>query len=234
MSCRQFRSQIPDYIRGELSPAELQVVGEHLETCAPCRKCEAFERALFNEMATRYRVPAPSPDFERRVLSAATERASANNVHMVWGGAVAAALVIGLVIGQGTQWSDSEPVMVDNRAPAELIDVSTLQPVKRTVRLAFTAGEPLDDVTLTLDLPPHVELSGLPGQHKVSWQVSLQQGDNVLALPLTILFPGAGELIAELDANGRQKVFRAVVPQHPGAAAPAAINGGTDLEEPAT
>lgn len=221
MSCRQIRSQLPEYVRDQLPSTELQAAQVHLKQCAACRKHEVFERSLMNEMASRYRVPASSPNFERRVLDAATSSSNSKKVHLVWGGAVAAALVLGLVIGQGMPGPDGEPGLADNQVPVEPISELTIQPVNRTVRLAFTAGESLEDVTLTLALPPHVELSGLPGQHRVSWQVSLEQGDNMLSLPLTILFPGAGELIAELDANGRQKVFRAAVPQHPGAEEPA-------------
>ncbi len=234
MSCRQIRTQLPDYVRQQLPSAQSQIVYVHLKQCSSCRNREEFERLLMMEMVARYAVPAPSLDFESRVLGKATSAASSRKVHAVWGGAVAAALVVGLVIGQGMTGIGSEPEQAEIHAPAQGVSGPVIQPVDRTVRLAFTAGEPLDNVTLTLDLPPHVELSGLPGQHKVSWQVSLQQGDNVLALPLTILFPGAGELIAELDANGRQKVFRAVVPPHPGAEGSIERTGGTDDKEPAT
>jgi len=43
---------------------------------------------------------------------------------------------------------------------------------------------------------------------------------------------GAGG--AELDANGRQKVFRAMVPQYPNDDGPAASGSRTNHEEPAT
>ncbi|WP_291827872.1 zf-HC2 domain-containing protein [Marinobacter sp.] len=232
MSCRQIRSQLPEYVRDQQPAVERREVRAHLESCESCRQHEVFEQLLMEQMASQCAVPPPSLDFESRVLRAATTTSSAKKVHAVWGGAVAAALVIGLMIGQGMPVS--EPELAELQAPAEQTSVAAVQPVNRTVRLAFTAGEPLDDVTLTLALPPHVELSGLPGQHKVSWQVSLQQGDNVLALPLTILFPGAGELVAELDANGRQKVFRAMVPQHPDIDEPATMNKRINDEEPAT
>ncbi len=212
MSCSQIRSQLPDFVRNQLAAGEAQQLRAHLEHCPSCARQAEIEAALKDELASRYAVPAASTDFESRVLAAAPGSGQGRKVHLAWGGAVAAALVLG----------PSEP------APEEQSAGPMPEPVDRTVRLAFTAGEPLDNVTLTLALPPHVELSGLPGQHRVSWQVSLEQGDNVLALPLKILFPGAGELIAELDANGRQKVFRAVVPQHPGNSVP------NEQEEPAT
>jgi anti-sigma factor ChrR (cupin superfamily) len=234
MSCRQIRSQLPDYVRGQLPADESQVVRVHLESCALCQQHEAFERSLMSELASRCRLPEPSPGFEHRVFGQLPAPASNHKVHLAWGGAVAAALVLGLMLGQGTGEPGLEPEVAVTDLTEESAAPSAMAPVERTVRLAFNAGEALEDVTLTLDLPPHVELSGLPGQHRVSWQVSLVQGDNVLELPLTILFPGAGELIAELDANGRQKVFRAMVPQYPNDDGPAASGSRTNQEEPAT
>ncbi|MCC4271254.1 hypothetical protein LL254_11065 [Marinobacter nauticus] len=177
-----------------------------------------------SRMAAQFDVPPPAPDFESRVFGELSS-GSGRRVHMAWGGAVAAALALGLFIGQSEMWQPDEAVAV-----AEVVETPIVAPVERTVRLAFTAGEPLDDVTLTLNLPPHVEIAGLPGQHQVRWQVSLEQGDNVLALPLRILFPGDGELVAELDSDGRQKVFRATIPDYPGASRHAPV----DVKEPAT
>ena len=220
MSCPSIRSQLPDYVRATLSENEAAVVREHLQRCPRCRRRCDMEEVLMSRMAAQFDVPPPAPDFESRVFGELSS-GSGRRVHMAWGGAVAAALALGLFIGQSGLWQPDEAVAV-----AEVVDT----PVERTVRLAFTAGEPLDDVTLTLNLPPHVEIAGLPGQHQVRWQVSLEQGDNVLALPLRIMFPGAGELVAELDAEGRQKVFRATIPDYPGASRHAPV----DVKEPAT
>ncbi|MBY6221588.1 zf-HC2 domain-containing protein [Marinobacter nauticus] len=224
MSCPSIRSQLPDYVRATLSENEAAVVREHLQRCPRCRRRCDMEEVLMSRMAAQFDVPPPAPDFESRVFGELSS-GSGRRVHMAWGGAVAAALALGLFIGQSGLWQPDEAVAV-----AEVVDTPAVAPVERTVRLAFTAGEPLDDVTLTLNLPPHVEIAGLPGQHQVRWQVSLEQGDNVLALPLRIMFPGAGELVAELDAEGRQKVFRATIPDYPGASRHAPV----DVKEPAT
>ena len=224
MSCPSIRSQLPDYVRATLPENEAGVVREHLQRCPRCRRRCDREEVLMSRMAAQFDVPPPAPDFESRVFGELSS-GSGRRVHMAWGGAVAAALALGLFIGQSGLWQPDETGH-EAIALAEVVDT----PVERTVRLAFTAGEPLDDVTLTLNLPPHVEIAGLPGQHQVRWQVSLEQGDNVLALPLRIMFPGDGELVAELDAEGRQKVFRATIPDYPGASRHAPV----DVKEPAT
>lgn len=212
MSCRKIRSQLPDYVRMLLPEVQSREVQVHLEACSDCRRNCRIESALMAEMADRYEVEPPGADFETRVFHH-LPASGGRGVHVVWGGAVAAALALGLFLGQVNLWEHPEPP-ASERGVA--VSEPVLAPVERTVRLAFTAGEALDDVTLTLSLPPHVELTGLPGQHQVRWQVSLEQGDNVLSLPLRILFPGTGELVAELDAEGRQKVFRAPIPGYPG------------------
>lgn len=222
MICQTVRNHLPDYIRGTLPEVELRAVDQHLSGCPDCQAQLRAEQKLQEALARQDKAPQPSPGFEARVLAAAADsnaRRRRGPAHVAWAGSVAAALVVGIWIGQTPPGSNSDIDVV--QAPFE--------PVVQTVRLAFTSAEPLDDVTLTLELPPHVELSGLPGEQKVSWQVSLQQGDNVLTLPLKVLFPGEGELIAELDAAGRQKVFRASVPPFAGAQA-----GQSSDKEPST
>ncbi|HET8850216.1 MAG TPA: zf-HC2 domain-containing protein [Marinobacter sp.] len=199
MICQSVRDNLPDYLLGTLPEESVLALEAHLADCAACQQQYQAEQQLQKALIRHHQAPAPSQDFEARVLATATEGGGRRRyAHAAWGSAVAAALVLGIWIGRG-------PVVPNS-------DTASFEPVVQTVRLAFTSAEPLDEVTLTLELPPHVELSGLPGEQRISWQVSLQQGDNVLTLPLKVLFPGEGELIAELDAAGRQKVFRASVP----------------------
>lgn len=231
MSCREIRQQLPDYARDTLPADEVQAVQSHLDKCEACRSHLTFEESLMAELAERFPPDKPLPGFEERMFrDLGNTSHSGQRVHLAWGSAVAAALVLGLWIGQSTT-PDPEPEVGQGNDMARVAEpVPMLNPVERTVKLAFTAGEMLDDVTLTLNLPPHVELTGLPGQQQVRWQVSLEQGDNVLTLPLRILFPGEGELIAELDAGGQQKVFRTQLPEYPDPDGSAADNP----EEPAT
>ena len=73
-------------------------------------------------------------------------------------------------------------------------------------------GKAMDNVTLTLELPPNAELAPFPGRQTISWTVDLKQGDNVLALPINVLFPGSGKLVAHLDDGTRRKTFSTAIP----------------------
>lgn len=216
MSCREIRQQLPDYVRDALPAEETRAVQTHLGTCEACRHHLELEQSLMAELAERFPPQKPSPGFEERVFRGLGNTSPAGKpVHFAWGSAVAAALVLGLWVGQSGTPEPGPVGMQGGEVARVAAPGPALSPVERTVTLAFTAGEALDDVTLTLKLPPHVELSGLQGQQQVRWQVSLEQGDNVLTLPLRILFPGEGELVAELDAKGRRKEFRAALPEYP-------------------
>lgn len=219
MSCNETRLALPDYIQNDLSPAEHDRVAQHLAGCRACNQVLESERALGHALEDRSAIPAPSPGFEARVLGAAREVDNTGWSHSVLGGAIAAALALGVGLGvllqPGVSTEDGRSGVASGEPAAEEPARSVAGPVDKTVRLAFRSGEALDNVTLTLELPPNVELASWPGRRKLSWQVSLDAGENVLSLPLKLLFPGAGELVARLDTGDRQKTFRAPIPDYP-------------------
>ncbi|EMP54218.1 transmembrane anti-sigma factor [Marinobacter santoriniensis NKSG1] len=214
MSCRETRESLAAYLDNELSDHLARRVSEHLSGCSACSNALEEERCLRAGLVEGYSVPAPSADFESRVLRAATRGAPDQGrwSHRVLGGAVAAALALGVSMGvflngDRQAGSDTSPVLAD-ASP----EPAAFQPVEKTVRLAFSSGQALDDVTLTLELPPNVEIASWPGRHELSWKVSLDAGENVLALPLKVLFPGAGQLVAHLNTGKQQKSFKVDIP----------------------
>ncbi len=78
----------------------------------------------------------------------------------------------------------------------------------RTVNLIFSATEAMPSATLTVTLPGGVELAGFPGQREISWETSLNAGRNLLPLKLVALTPVGGELLARLEHEDRDRVFR--------------------------
>lgn len=223
MSCRECQELIAPLMMNELSADQAAAVEQHAAECVHCAGILAGERMLQSALADRFSIPDPSPDFETRIMAAAQ---SGESVRRGWstpilGGAIAAALALGIALGVGLKPGDEQPrvdmaantVSPDQVAP----EPAVYEPVIQIVRLAFSSGKPLQDVTLTLELPANVELARFPGRHQLSWQVDLDQGENVLALPLKVLFPGAGDLVAHIDDGQRQKTFRAVIPGQVGA-----------------
>ena len=78
----------------------------------------------------------------------------------------------------------------------------------RTINLVFASAEPLDAATLTVQLPPGIEMSGFPGQREVTWETSLAAGKNLLPLKLIATSPLGGEVLAILRHDNRGRTFR--------------------------
>jgi hypothetical protein len=78
----------------------------------------------------------------------------------------------------------------------------------RTINLVFASAVPLNAATLTVRLPPGIEMSGFPGQREVTWETSLTAGKNLLPLKLIAISPQGGEVFATLRHNDRGRTFR--------------------------
>lgn len=216
MSCSTYRKNLRPWLYGELSEAEAETVEKHVAHCYPCARIVESESAVLGALRSGYSVPEPSADFESRVLAAATRGSSDTGRRRslsvpVAGGAIAAALALGIALGVGLQ--PDAPSGTSFETTNAMADSEAVQNNRHTVRFAFNAAEAMDNVTLTVELPPHVEMSDYPGHQKLSWNVNLDQGENIVKLPLNVLFPGEGELVARLDDGEREKTFRAPLSQ---------------------
>jgi len=207
MQCSDLIKHIDDWCDGTLTPVDRDACAAHLEGCSACRRRVQAEEQRFRALAD-LPVPEPDGDFENRMLQAAHggQRQMRWSSPMV-GGAMAACLVVGLMLGQMLPMGSS-----DTGTPVAEVPVGPVMSDEiRTVGLSFSSGEALDNVTLTLELPPHIELASFPGERSLSWQVDLDKGQNMLALPVRMLFPGQGELVAHLDDGNRRKTLRTSV-----------------------
>ena len=119
-----------------------------------------------------------------------------------FGGAVAAGLVLWMVGGFFLTAPDlpvAEPTIPG-------ITMTLQEP--RTINLVFSSAEPLDAATLTVQLPPGIEMSGFPGKREVTWETSLNAGNNLLPLKLIATSPVGGEVFATLKHDDRGRTFR--------------------------
>ena len=119
-----------------------------------------------------------------------------------FGSAIAAGLAL-WVIG-GFFLTTPELPTIDPTIPG--ITMTLEEP--RTINLVFASAKPLNAATLTVQLPPGIEMSGFPGQREVTWETSLLAGKNLLPLKLIATSPQGGEIFATLRHDDRARTFR--------------------------
>ena len=156
-----------------------------------------------------YPMPQADAGFYDQALARATHEGSRRqrNRWMMtgFGGAVAAGFAVWLVSGMLM----TAPQMPDaDSSGASIASVTMALEEPRTVNLVFSAAEAMPSARLTVTLPVGVELAGFPGQSEISWETSLNEGRNLLPLKLIALTPVGGELLARLEHDDRDRVFR--------------------------
>jgi hypothetical protein len=119
-----------------------------------------------------------------------------------FGSAIAAGLVLWMIGGFFLTTPDLP--LADPTIPG--ITMTLEEP--RTINLVFASAEALDAATLTVQLPPGIEMSGFPGQREVTWETSLSAGKNLLPLKLIATSPLGGEVYATLRHGDRGRTFR--------------------------
>lgn len=222
MTCRQFHKEVDILVRGELPPAEQEALQAHASVCPDCSELWEDERRLQKGIMAQ-NIPAPNDDFEARVRAAALSHGAPHRSTLpktpIWATSIAAVLALGVFIGMQIGPADvgntTEELAKTSGKDTTLPASEPLSTVEaKTVRLAFHSRRAMENVTLTLEMPPNAELAPFPGRQTISWKVNLKEGDNVLALPINVLFPGSGELVAHLDDGTRRKTFSTVIPEH--------------------
>lgn len=149
-------------------------------------------------------MPQPDPAFFEQALANAARARNTRHHNRGWlkgfGSAVAAGLMIWFVAGD---WMGSRAV-----PDASIPQVTMALEDPRIINLVFSSATDLNDATLTVSLPPGIELHGFHGQREISWVTSLREGRNLLPLKLIALSPQGGELMATLRHDDDNKTFK--------------------------
>jgi len=233
MNCAEYNNYLNDGIDHELDGLDVADASEQAEFIAHRASCAACQAAYTSEMAMletlrAMPLPAPSPDFADRVLANAfkadhEQNVAQNQPHrqgflLGFGSAAAAALAVWVVVGMSPgELPDTTPAQTVASVETTKQDVAEpqSQPVmsialneKKNIKLAFFSGEPLKGAKITIRLPENVALVGYPGRRQLSWETNLKKGDNLLSLPVIATQIARGELIADIEYEGRVKTLR--------------------------
>lgn len=209
MTCTQLTEKLDDYVDGHLDQATSAMLDAHIGTCGDCRRVLDSERALRASLQQYGDATVPQPDaafFDHAMAKAAHtgSRRQRNRWVMTGvGGTIAAGLVLWMLGGMFLK----TPEIREPTIPA--IAMTLEEP--RTLNLVFSSATALANATMTVVLPPGVEVEGFAGQQEITWMTSLTAGKNVLPLTLIATSPQGGELLATLRHEDDDKSFRVQV-----------------------
>ncbi len=201
LTCRDSAASLDDYLDGQLDAARNQALEEHLQQCPRCRL--QHDRAAALRAALRA-LPAPAarPGFVDEALARAV-RGADSATRRARRPLIAMALAASLTLAVGVA------VIVGTRPVPALVQTVTLtldQP--ETLRLKFNSATPLPAATLSLTLPENLELAGYGARRELTWQTDLNEGGNLLQLPLVARGTVRGDLVARLSHGESSKTFR--------------------------
>ena len=198
MDCKQLQQCIDDYLDGTLPAGEQRLAEQHLAGCADCQ-AELNQIQDLRHTLRALPVPAPSPDFTRRVLNNARQQQQRRQRLL---GGLATAMAASLVMWIGVALFQPSPDAPGIDAIAMGVSET------REVKLVFNAPEDFQQVTLQLELSGNIELSGFAGRRDIEWQAALKKGGNTLVLPITATGHGQAEVIARIKHQGKTRIFR--------------------------
>jgi hypothetical protein len=187
MNCNHMRTMTRNrgFRADRLDPASR----EHLATCELCRVW--FSDEVLRVALVTAPVPEPEAGFIDRALAGAVTARAARRLVPAW---AAAAGVIIAVAGLLTVALGVREIPLNEHAdrPAE----------PRMVNVVINASERRRDATLTIRLAEDLELEGYAGLHTIEWQTDLEQGRNLLSLPVRSKSGGGGEIWIALSYRG--------------------------------
>lgn len=208
MKCKDTDRHIDDYLDKQLNPDDRFAFEQHISKCESCAQKVEFASSLLSGLSD-LPVPEPSANFEHRVF---TEVRRQHREHQQqhhgfrFATGFATAAVASLAI-----WFVSSVYITPDPLVEQAQVVSVAMNEAQTVRLMFDSQVDIEQVTLSIGLPDNMQLAGYPGHKELTWQTSLQKGQNILALPVKAVGYGQGELLAKLNYGDKVKIFRVVL-----------------------
>lgn len=203
MHCDQFQRNVEPCLDGELDAAITADFERHAVRCTSC--AESLERRRQLRSALRSLPVAPPEDGFLDSVIEDTLVTTHRSERWFWssagiGGALAASVIAWLVLVL-----PGDPPLPQT---AELETVAISLNVEQTFRVTFNSARELEAATVSLQLPPGVDLVGYEGRDAVTWTTKIAAGANILELPIVVRTGAGGVVQARLEHDGKEKSFR--------------------------
>jgi hypothetical protein len=199
VTCREIDNLLQDFIDEKLSPADYEMVAGHHRTCSAC--AEKYQDALaVIHVLEKVDVPPSSADFASRAIAGATSAGQRPSIRVP--GRLAAGIAASLVmLGLISVLFSSKITDQDNA-------VVLLGGEVKVIKVAIDSAHAIDGVKMTIDISQNLEISGYEDQKIISWNADLKKGTNVIALPISAVARGEGEITTRVRLNDRVKIFK--------------------------
>ena len=200
MKCRTARNLMQDAVDGKLKGADTGFITAHLQECAACRE-DYRQTSSMLDMLRGIPVPPPSAGFADRVLSSSTRTqpdTAGSRIKYVTGGIAASLVAVVLMVSSITGIGPGQPDP----------DVMLTGGQVRTIRVAIESPRVVEAIRVTIDVSDNLEIEGYGRQNAISWTTRLEQGVNLIALPINAIAGGDGEIVARVGLGDQEKVYR--------------------------
>ena len=203
MNCSQIDNLLDAYIDGDLSPALLNAVSQHHQSCSSC--ADSYHKAIkLRSLLKVTPVPPLSEGFADRAFKKVTQSSDRKKriSFATYSGAIAAGLAIWLISADLIF-----PTSNNTNSGVNDIYVELTKTGVKTINVAIESEHDLNSVQLSIQLTPNLELAGFGNRTSINWDTRLKQGTNVIKLPIVGLAAGEGEIITRIQMNGKEKVM---------------------------
>ncbi len=203
MKCEKIQNLLNDYIDDTLSVLHAEGVKNHCHTCDDCaRQLEGLR--IQKESLSALPVAPASDGFEKRVFARAIQDApTTKKIHSKPGSFykfATAAMLSALVLWLGL-FNDTET----GKDGLYLVSVGD---EVRTIKVAIDSEQALDAVNMRVELSDNLELKGYGNKKQIHWTTHLNEGVNVISLPIVGIAQGEGDITTRIQLNGKEKVMR--------------------------
>ncbi|VAW97860.1 hypothetical protein MNBD_GAMMA22-372 [hydrothermal vent metagenome] len=216
MKCDELQQRLDDYLDAELDAILVPMLEQHATSCESCSNLvnnAKLVKSGLKQLADKN--SSMSDDFITKafenVRQQYPEKASEPAVSKI---GVKTSFVTAVAAGFAL-WAVLTTFILPDINSNNTVDVARINNTlnliidkTRVVRLAIDTPDEFDKVTLSVELPKHVELKGHKNKRKLSWDAKLAKGSNILRIPLKAISFGQGEFIARITHNGKVKTFK--------------------------
>lgn len=204
MKCHSCVKLLDQFLDGELAEASARDFEAHVNACSDCQIALERKRSLREALRQMPVTPAVHGFYDRALEL--TVKTTHRSEMKFWasaglGTAIAASIIAWLVLilpANQTEETDA----------AHLAGVTISLNVEKTVRVSFESVTKLENVTLRVQLPPGVEISGYQDRREIAWSTDVTPGINILSLPVIVRSGKGGTIVARLEHSGKSKSFK--------------------------